>query len=127
VLAATVARPRREKAWALAGVGTFGLTTILLGLAWSKPVFLLAIIALCVTYVFAMPFLTAVAVKQDRTGGLAAAMTGWGTLMGASAPVFAGILVRDGAYANLAWMSGGATVFAVVAMMFVRSPEREAE
>jgi predicted MFS family arabinose efflux permease len=124
--AAVVARAGREKAWALAGIIAFGVANAAVGAAWSQGVYIGAMAVQAFTYVFSTPFITAVAVAKDRTGGLAAALSGWSTLLSAGAPAMAGLLVRHGSYASLAWVALAGTAVSAGALALVRMPPPEA-
>ncbi|MBV8684140.1 MAG: MFS transporter [Caulobacteraceae bacterium] len=119
LVAAVVARPGRELAWALFGLLTFGAATTLIPLSASVPGFFFTLGAQAFFYVFSTPFITAVGVSRDRSGGLVAASTGWSTLIGAGAPALSGFLVRSGDFRNLVWLSGVSTALSVVAMILV--------
>ncbi|MBP6878660.1 MAG: MFS transporter [Phenylobacterium sp.] len=118
-----LARPGREKFWAFTGLVLFGGATTLLSVAWDQAVYMVAIGAQAFCYMFTMPFLTALAIARDRSGGLAAAATSWSMLIGAGAPALAGYLVRGGVYQNLAWLAVGGAVMSCVALSFVRSDQ----
>lgn len=125
VAAAVISRPGRERAWAIAGVMIFGLSTAAVAVAGNALLFTGAMYVQAFFFVFCSPFITAVAMSLDRSGGLATAAGGWSTLTAAGAPSIAGWLVRSGHYGNLAVLALAATVLSVGALAYAgRSPGR---
>jgi len=116
VIAAVIARPGRERGWAILGVLVFGGATAMVALSPSSTVFVCAMYAQAFCFVFTTPFIVAVAIAQDRSGAIAAAATGWSTLIGAAAPTLAGWMVGAGQYGNLAILALTATLLAMGAL-----------
>jgi predicted MFS family arabinose efflux permease len=118
--AAMAARRGQEMTWGVLGLLTFGAATTLIPLAPTAPGFFASMGAQAFFFVFYNPFVTAVGVSRDRSGGLVAASLGWSTLISAAAPALAGFLVRSGDFRNLVWLSGVSTVLSVVGLMLTR-------
>ncbi|MGY3590304.1 putative MFS family arabinose efflux permease [Bradyrhizobium sp. USDA 4341] len=116
VIAAVIARPGRERDWAILGVLVFGGSTAAVAVSPNSTIFVWAMYAQAFGFVFTTPFIVAVAISQDRSGGLAAAATGWSTLIGAAAPTLAGWMVGAGHYSNLAILALAATLLALGAL-----------
>ena len=68
-------------------------------------------------FVFSGPFVTAVGISIDRSGGLATAAHGWGALLGALGPTFAGLIAGSTHFARLAVMCAVATALSVVTLV----------
>jgi predicted MFS family arabinose efflux permease len=117
--AAAVARPRRERFWAMVGVVTFGLTSAAIAFAPGSVFYIVATAAQAFFFVFGIPFLTAVAIDIDASGGLAAAATGWATLIGAGVPMLAGFMIERGGFGSLGWLAVAMTLFAAWALRSV--------
>ncbi len=109
-LAGVLARHRRELALSLTAYLAIGFSAAMIPLASGGGVLLLALSAHAFFFVFSGPFITALAVRLDRSGGLAAATQGWGSLTGALAPVAAGVMVGADHYDRLAILALGATL-----------------
>ena len=123
IAAAVVARPRRERVWAMVGVVTFGATSAAIAFAPNPSIFMGAIALQAFFFVFGIPFLTAVAISIDASGGLAAAATGWATLIGAGVPMLAGLMIDRGGFGSLGWLAVVATLCAMWALRAVdRAP-----
>jgi hypothetical protein len=120
VVAAVIARPGRERAWAILGVLIFGGSTAAVAVSPNSTIFVWAMYAQAFGFVFTTPFIVAVAISQDRSGGLAAAATGWSTLIGAAAPTLAGWMVGAGHYSNLAILALTATLLALGALALTK-------
>jgi predicted MFS family arabinose efflux permease len=119
VAAAVVARPRRERRWAMVGVVTFGALSAAIAFAPSPLIYITATALQAFFFVFGIPFLTAVAISIDASGGLAAAATGWATLIGAGVPMLAGLMIDHGGFASLGWLAVVATLMAMWALRAV--------
>ena len=115
--AAAIARPRRVVVLAVGGVTLFGVATTAIPLAPSATVFVLAMVGQAFFFVFSTPYLTAIGVNLDRSGGLVAASQSWSNLVSAAAPALAGFLLAAQGPASLAWLSAGAAVLAVASLL----------
>ena len=127
VAAAVVARPRRERQWAMVGVIAFGLTSAAIAFAPGSAFYVVATAVQAFFFVFGIPFLTAVAIEIDATGGLAAAAGGWAALIGAGVPMLAGFMIDHGGFASLGWLAVVATVCAAAALYAVDLRPRAAK
>jgi len=119
VAAAVVARPRREHDWAMVGVVAYGLTNAAIAFAPGSLSYIVATAVQAFFFVFSIPFLTAVAIALDASGGLAAAAAGWSTLIGAGVPMLAGFMIDHGGFAGLGWLAVVATLCAAWALYSV--------
>ena len=117
VTAVVMARPGRELSLAALGTLLFGAATATVALAPGLPVYAGALSAQAFFFIFAGPFVTAVAVLIDRSGGLAAAAHGWGSLAGALAPALTGVVIGAGHFNRLAALCAVATTISAVAMV----------
>jgi hypothetical protein len=117
--AAVVARPRRERQWAMVGVVAFGLTSAAIAFAPGSAFYVVATGVQAFFFVFGIPFLTAVAIEIDASGGLAAAAGGWSTLIGAGVPMLAGFMIEHGGFASLGWLAVVSTLCAAWALYAV--------
>jgi MFS family permease len=114
-----VARAGQQRLWAMIGTAAFGISAAAIAISAGPMFFVVAMCGQAFLCVFTMPFITAVAIDQDRSGGLAVAASGWSNLIGAGAPALAGMLARSGEFENLAWLALVSTVFSVVGLAMV--------
>ena len=114
--AAAVARRNRERMWAMVGVVAYGLANAAVAFAPGSAFYVVANTVQAFFFVFSIPFLTAVAIALDGSGGLAAAAGGWSTLIGAGAPMLAGYLIERGGFASLGWLALATTALAALAL-----------
>jgi hypothetical protein len=116
VAAAVVSRVGLERMWATIGVATYGLTSAAIVFAPSALWFIVALCAQAFFFVFATPFLVAVAIGEDNSGALVVAAAGWSGLIGAGAPALAGVMIEGGAWSSLGWFALAATVAAMASL-----------
>ena len=118
-VAALVSRVGLERMWAKAGVATYGITSAAIVFAPNSTWFIVAICAQAFFFVFATPFLVAVAIGEDDSGGLVVAAAGWSGLLGAGAPALAGFMIEGGVLSGLGWFALATTVAALIALAVV--------
>jgi predicted MFS family arabinose efflux permease len=94
-------------AWPIAaGLSLQGMTMLLLVYSTNLPMYALSVIALSLSYVFAIPFLRAVMAGIDRSGGVAAASTAFVTIGSAAGPAVGGLILNaGGSYTVIGWLA----------------------
>jgi predicted MFS family arabinose efflux permease len=116
VAAMVLERWRRDATLALLTTAAFGVAASAIPIAASPPMFAAALGAQAFFFVFAGPFVTAIGVTRDRSGGLVAAAHGWGLLAGGIAPVLSGWIIEPDRFGRLTAMGLLATALAIGAL-----------
>ncbi|BCP54875.1 hypothetical protein K32_34920 [Kaistia sp. 32K] len=116
VAALALAKPGRERTLAVAGILCFGGGCAMLTLSTTPAVYISSLVVMFFFFVFVGPFLTALAMKVDGTGGLAAAIMGWSTLISSLAPAVSGRLVEGDQFDRMIWLVLASTIVGVVVL-----------
>ncbi len=116
VAALLLAKPGRERILAVAGVLCFGGGCAMLTLSVTPTIYIASLIIMFFFFVFVGPFLTALAMNVDGTGGLAAAIMGWSTLISSLAPAVSGVFVEGEQFHRLIWLVLASTLAGVVVL-----------
>ncbi len=106
-------RDQWTKAFAIAALAIFAAGAAATAVAQGTAVFAGAYIVQTIAYAWTQNLLTALGVRLDPSGGLAAAGRGWQTLANAGAPALGGALVMWGGFPPLAALSAAAGVWSV--------------
>jgi predicted MFS family arabinose efflux permease len=118
--ALAAAQMKREFLWAALASTIFGCSVCALALAASPLSYVVALSVLSFAFMFTTPFLTAIAVRVDASGGLAGAVQGVQMLTGAVAPFLGGALLMTGSFNALAIVAAVASALAVVCVFGAR-------
>lgn len=112
IAAALAARFGADTALAIVSTVALGLAASAIAVS-SDPVWFAAMLSLqAFVFVFSGPFVSALGVKLDRSGGLVAAAHGWALLVGGAAPLVGGWLIEPARFGRLAGLGLCATALA---------------
>lgn len=105
---------RWVKAFGIGAIAIFAAGAAATALSASALVFTIAYIVQTIAYAWTQNLLTAIGVRIDPGGGLAAAGRGWQTLVNSTAPALGGALVLWGGFHPLAALSAAAGIWSVL-------------
>ena len=106
-------RDRWLKGFAIISIAIFAAGAAATALSTSAAVFAGAYVLQTIAYAWTQNLLTAMGVRIDPTGGLAAAGRGWQTLVNSTAPALGGALVLWGGFHPLAALCAAAGIWSV--------------
>ena len=106
-------RDRWVKAFTIGAVAIFAAGAAATALSTSALFFAGAYIIQTIAYAWTQNLLTAMGVRMDTSGGLAAAGRGWQTLVNSAAPALGGALVLWGGFHPLAALCAAAGIWSV--------------
>lgn len=107
-------RDRWIKAFTIGAVAIFAAGAAATALSTSALMFTGAYIIQTIAYAWTQNLLTAMGVRLDASGGLAAAGRGWQTLVNSAAPALGGALVLWGGFHPLAALCAAAGIWSVL-------------
>jgi predicted MFS family arabinose efflux permease len=115
-----------ERRMAIIGTLLFGLACTAMPFATTPSFFIAALIMVTFFFVFAQPFLTAIAVSVDQSGALVASMVGWSSIAAAALPAIAGAVIETWGIVALAIFPLLGAALALVALFLVPPPRAAA-
>ena len=105
-----------ERRMAFVGTLMFGLGCAATALVTAPVGYVCALLMMTFFYVFAQPFLMAIAISEDKSGALVASMLGWTSIAAASVPAVAGLVIENIGISSLAALPLLGTVLALLAL-----------